>query len=102
MGNPSGDPLCPEARRDIDFVTDFTKPLAMHETPHRQITAAVSEGWVAGSALFGSIVSGTLLGYLADAWLGTDPWLVVTGVVLGSYSGFLRVWHHSRKMESRR
>lgn len=71
-------------------------------TAREQISSAVSDGWVAGGSLFGSIVSGTLLGYLADAWLGTDPWLVISGILLGSYSGFLRVWHYSKKMEEGR
>lgn len=25
----------------------------------------------------------TLLGYLADGWLGTEPWLLVSGAMLG-------------------
>lgn len=69
---------------------------------HRQISSAVSDGWVAGSAIFGSIVSGTLLGYFADGWLGTEPWLVVTGILVGSYSGFMRLWHYSKRMEAPR
>ncbi len=59
-----------------------------------------AEGWVAGGAFFGSILSGTLLGYLLDLWLGTDPWFVVTGILLGSYSGFVRMWHLSKQMEN--
>jgi len=58
---------------------------------HATATAAVDSGWVAGSAFLGSILAGTLLGWLADLWLGTDPWLVVTGVVAGSVSGFIRM-----------
>jgi F0F1-type ATP synthase assembly protein I len=59
-----------------------------------------AEGWVASGAFLGSILSGTLLGYLADLWLGTDPWLIVIGIVAGSYSGFVRMWHLSKQMEN--
>ena len=52
-----------------------------------------------GASFVSSILAGTLLGYLADAWLGTDPWLVVTGILLGIYSGFVRAWKYSEKME---
>jgi len=45
----------------------------------------------AGSFL-NSILAGALVGYLLDLWWGTEPWLVVTGIVLGSYSGFMRIW----------
>ena len=55
---------------------------------------------MAGGTFFGSILSGSLLGYLADLWLGTDPWLVVTGIIVGSYSGFMRMWELSKQMEA--
>jgi F0F1-type ATP synthase assembly protein I len=72
------------------------------DSVHRQVTSAVGDGWMEGGAFLGSILSGTLLGLAADHWLGTDPWLVVTGVVVGAYSGFMRVWAYSKKMEQPR
>lgn len=59
----------------------------------------LTSGWVASSAFLASILSGTLLGYLADRWLGTEPWLVVVGIIVGSYSGFMRMWKYSKSME---
>jgi ATP synthase protein I len=70
-----------------------------HETPHQHVAHAVSEGWVEGGSFLGSILSGALLGYLADMWLGTDPWLVVVGILVGSYSGFMNVWRWSKQIE---
>lgn len=72
------------------------------EDTHSHVRAAVTEGWIAGGSFFGSILAGTLLGYFADQWLGTSPWLVIAGILLGSYSGFLRVWEYSKKMEEGR
>lgn len=63
------------------------------------MTGALSEGWIEGGSFLSSILAGTLLGYLADQWLGTEPWLVVVGILAGAYSGFMRVWHYSKKME---
>jgi ATP synthase protein I len=62
------------------------------DSVHRQVTGAVSEGWVDGGAFLGSILSGTLLGWVADRIFGTDPWFVVTGIIVGSISGFYRMW----------
>jgi F0F1-type ATP synthase assembly protein I len=63
----------------------------------RQVHTAVNDGWMQGGSFLGSILSGTLLGYLADSWLGTEPWLVVIGAVVGSYSGFLNVWRYAKE-----
>ena len=52
-----------------------------------------------GGSFLGSILSGTLIGYLLDLWLGTDPWLVVIGILLGSYSGFMNMWRWAREAE---
>ena len=55
--------------------------------------------WGRSGAFAGSIISGTLLGLLADNWLGTEPWLVVIGALVGSYSGFMNMWRWSKEME---
>ena len=62
------------------------------ESTSHQVHSAVDEGWMKAGSFLNSILAGALLGYLLDMWWGTDPWLVVTGIVLGSYSGFLRIW----------
>ncbi len=38
----------------------------------------------AGTVVAGGVVGGTLLGYYLDAWLGTGPWLLIVGVILGT------------------
>ena len=52
----------------------------------RKISEQTKLGLVmsAGTAVAGSVISGTLLGYYLDAWLGTGPWLVIVGVILGT------------------
>lgn len=58
-----------------------------------------SSGWVASGSFLGSILSGTLLGYLADLWLGTRPWLIAVGIIGGSYAGFMTMWRMSKGLE---
>jgi ATP synthase protein I len=42
--------------------------------------------------LFSSnILGGILVGYLIDKWLGTSPWMVITGIVLGLTSAIIGV-----------
>ena len=69
-----------------------------HETTNEQVHSMVNEGWMHGGSFVSSILSGTLLGYLLDLWLGTDPWLVIAGVVLGSYAGFAKMWQYTKKL----
>ncbi|MDR9449759.1 MAG: AtpZ/AtpI family protein [Acidimicrobiia bacterium] len=69
---------------------------------HQQVTQAVNDGWMVGGSFFASIMSGFLLGYFADKWLGTEPWLVILGIVIGAYSGFLRLWHYAKQTEESR
>jgi ATP synthase protein I len=50
--------------------------------------------YAAAFALFSSVVICLGLGWLLDRWLGTKPWLLVVGIVLGSILGlyeFVRI-----------
>ena len=44
------------------------------------------------SGFFASILAGLLLGLLGDHFLGTDPFLVVIGIIAGSVIGFWKMW----------
>ena len=43
--------------------------------------------YAAGITLFASVATFTALGWVLDKWLGTDPWLLIGGIVLGSAAG---------------
>ena len=66
-------------------------------TPNRERNESVS-GWATSGSFLGSILSGTLLGYLGDLWLDTRPWLVVVGILAGSYAGFITIWKQLKQM----
>lgn len=65
----------------------------------RQVHSAINDGWIRGGSFLSSVIAGTLLGYFLDMWLGTEPWLVVVGVLAGSYSGFVRVWDYMKSLD---
>jgi ATP synthase protein I len=54
--------------------------------------------YAAAISLFAAVVSGLLVGYLLDRWLGTRPWLLVAGLVLGSAAGFYEFIRASSKL----
>jgi ATP synthase protein I len=72
-----------------------------HDSTTKQVHSAVNDGWMHGGSFASSIIAGTLLGYFADKWLGTDPWLVVIGVVVGSYAGFVKMWSYMKAMDDK-
>jgi len=41
---------------------------------------------------FTSIFAGLLLGLGLDAWMGTSPAFTISGIVVGSISGFWKLW----------
>ena len=44
--------------------------------------------YAAALSLFFSVAAFCGVGWLMDRWLGTKPWLMVAGIVLGSIVGF--------------
>lgn len=53
--------------------------------------------YAAGITLFASVVTFCGAGYLLDRWLGTEPWLLVGGIVLGSALGLFEFVRLSSK-----
>lgn len=45
-----------------------------------------------GMELVAATAIGGLLGYGLDAWLGTGPWLLAVGVMLGGVAGLFGVY----------
>jgi hypothetical protein len=68
-----------------NFVIPEAEPQSMAETV-RQSGLAYS----AGIALFAAVVFMMILGWGADLLLGTSPWGMVGGIVLGSVIGFVQ------------
>ena len=72
----------------------------MTEDRHRT-TSDISGGWSESGSFLGSILGGTLLGYLGDLWLGTDPWLIVILTLVGAYGGFMRMYVMAKRAEEK-
>jgi ATP synthase protein I len=52
----------------------------------------------AGISLFASVAVFTGLGWLLDRWLGTAPWLLVIGFLLGAAAGFYEFFRVTSKL----
>ncbi len=47
------------------------------------------------------VVAGAFIGLMADRWLGTKPWLLIVGFVLGCCAAFLNVYRVAQAEERR-
>lgn len=54
--------------------------------------------YAAAFSLFAAVATGLLAGWLLDRWLGTWPWLLVTGVILGAAAGFYELIRSASKL----
>lgn len=59
-------------------------------TPNRDSDENRKSGlaYAAAFGLFAAVAGFSGLGWLLDRWLGTAPWLLVGGLVLGAGAGF--------------
>ncbi len=74
-----------QEKNESAFFQTKTKSESIAETA-RKSGLAMS----AAIALFGSVVFLLIIGWFADLLLGTSPWGIVGGIVLGSVIGFLQ------------
>jgi len=54
--------------------------------------------YAAAFSLFSAVVAGLKDGWLMDRWLGTRPWLLVAGIVLGAVVGFYQFIRMTSKL----
>ena len=54
--------------------------------------------YAAALSLFAAVASGLIVGWLLDRWLGTRPWLLVSGIVLGAGAGFYEFVRQTSKL----
>jgi len=66
----------------------FLKLQVPHEHDQQEANRKSGMAYAAALALFASVASFCGLGWLTDRWLGTAPWLLAAGLVLGAAVGF--------------
>jgi ATP synthase protein I len=66
----------------------------MPDDPEKEpsLMSGFAQAMTLSAELVATTAVGTGLGWLADRWLGTLPFLTVLGAVLGGTGGITRVW----------
>ena len=57
----------------------------MAEPDNEEANRKSGIAYAAALTLFASVITLCGIGWLLDRWLGTKPWLLVIGIVLGRY-----------------
>jgi F0F1-type ATP synthase assembly protein I len=91
--DPRDDWTADKTAPDEPFILGDYKPQPVGETIRQSGLA-----WSAGIAFFVTIAFMLFVGWLADLLLGSSPWGVVGGIVLGSIIGFLQFFRTTSRI----
>ena len=69
----------------------------MPETQKQEDNRKSGLAYAAGLALFATVAAFCGLGWLVDSWLGSSPWGIVAGIVVGSAAGLVQFVRMSAK-----
>lgn len=69
----------------------------MTRSPDPETNRKSGYAYAAGITLFASVAIFCGFGWLLDRWLGTQPWLLIGGIVLGSAVGLFEFIRLSSK-----
>jgi ATP synthase protein I len=67
----------------------------------REYVDSLLKASLIGIHLVATTFVGLAVGYYLDKWLGTDPWLLLTFLLLGIAAGFRNMFQETRKIHSR-
>lgn len=81
-----------DAPKEPYILADYSPP-STAESVRR-----VGLAWSAGVVFGGTIIFMLVLGWLFDLLVGTRPWGIVGGIVLGSIVGFMQFFRISRQI----
>ncbi len=97
--SPSNDPFSPPANESFEtpFEAPFV-PVAYTPEPVEQTVRNSGLAWSAGVVFFGSVAFMLFIGWLADLILGSAPWGIVVGIVLGAVIGFMQFFRISSQI----
>lgn len=68
------------------------RPPEGRESTKRALWSGVDEASIMSVELIAAILTWSGIGLLVDAWLGTRPWFLVTGALIGNTAGLYLIW----------
>jgi len=76
-------------------------PDARSQASHRRgVLRGLDQSSVMGVELITATLTWAGVGWLIDRWLGTDPWFLASGALLGNAAGIYLIWLRGRRMDA--
>ena len=80
------------------MVIDSISTIVSADDDKEEINRKSGLAYAAGFSLFAAVLAGLIVGWLLDRWLGTSPWLLITGIILGAAAGFYELIRSASKI----
>ena len=75
-------------------------PRSQDANHRRGALRGLDQSSVMGVELLTATLTWAGIGWLVDRWLGTAPWFLAIGAVLGNAAGIYLVWLRGRRMDA--
>lgn len=92
---PANDPRLQSIEDRLKSLQDEISPHTTTAPPPSNSTQSQRAGMRAGSELIGGLLGGLMFGYFFDYMVGTKPYGLVTGLLLGVVAGFYGVYRYT-------
>ena len=54
-----------------------------------------------GGVMSSNIIGGIIVGYALDKWLGTNPWMIIGGIVLGTVGALAGLYRITSRLNEK-
>jgi ATP synthase protein I len=71
------------------------------DSHRRGVLRGLDQSSVMGVELITATLTWAGIGWLIDRWLGTEPWFLAIGALLGNAAGIYLIWLRGRRMDER-
>jgi F0F1-type ATP synthase assembly protein I len=73
---------------------------AERSAERRSTWSGVDQSGIMGAELVSAVLLWAGLGWLLDRWLGTDPWFLAIGALVGNAAGVYLIYLRAQRMDA--
>jgi len=78
----------------------MSDPRSQDSSHRRGVLRGLDQSSVMGVELIAATLTWAGIGWLIDRWLGSAPWFLAIGAILGNAAGIYLVWLRGHRMDA--